>query len=79
MEWRHLQALQQNFWVQWKETYLHTLAKRPKWLEIQRNFQPDDLVLITEDNFTPTIWPLARITEGSSRLKPLKGNSSKGQ
>lgn len=51
--------------MQWRERYLHTLAQRPKWLELHRdrNFQIHDLVPIMEDNFAPTIWPLARITE----------------
>lgn len=61
--WRYLQYLNQQFWQSWKETYLHTLSKRPKWLDLQRNFQVNDLVLLMEDNLAPTIWPVARIVE----------------
>ncbi|XP_074027266.1 uncharacterized protein [Leptinotarsa decemlineata] len=61
--WQLLQRLHQDFWSRWHTEYLHTLQQKAKW------FAPTSpppklgtLVIIKQDNVSPSKWNLARIT-----------------
>nr|CAI5842936.1 unnamed protein product [Callosobruchus analis] len=59
--WQLLQRLHQGFWRRYTLEYLHTLQQRSKWLDKPDNPQIGTLVLIKNENYPPTQWPLARI------------------
>lgn len=42
---------------------MHTLLNRPKWNQIRRNFENNDLVIIKEDNLPPSRWKMGRVIE----------------
>lgn len=81
--WQYIQKLKQMFWVLWKKEYLHRLNVRPKWKRPGVDFKKDDLVLLTDENYPCTYWPIAKILEthpghdGVTRVVSLK--TSKGQ
>lgn len=61
-----LQKIIQTFWIRWKAEYLSELQVRSKWRRDEDNQKPiqvDDLVVLKEDNVSPTQWPLGRIVE----------------
>ncbi|XP_072379162.1 uncharacterized protein [Diabrotica undecimpunctata] len=61
--WQHLSKLQQVFWKKWSIDYLNRLQNRPKWFLPHKNLEPNDLVLLIEDNTPPLHWVLARVIE----------------
>lgn len=85
--WHFIQKLFQQFWSVWSKEYLHRLQRRPKWLNKRdRQFQLNDLVLVSDERYPPTLWPLAKIEilhpgkDGIPRVVTLRkpdGTSSK--
>ncbi|XP_046391592.1 uncharacterized protein LOC124159726 [Ischnura elegans] len=61
--WRLLQRLQLNFWKRWSREYLHHLQQRTKWRDTKENFTVGQLVIVRDDRYPPSKWPLGRITE----------------
>ncbi|XP_066592980.1 uncharacterized protein [Prorops nasuta] len=55
--------IRDNFWIRWSREYLHTLQQRGKWKTATENLEPGRLVLIKDDHYPPSKWPLGRITE----------------
>jgi hypothetical protein len=61
--WNIVQKMQQEFWKQWHQDYLHTLQQRPKGFQEKFSFKIGNMVLI-KDSFTPPLkWKLGRITK----------------
>ncbi|XP_072380763.1 uncharacterized protein [Diabrotica undecimpunctata] len=61
--WQNLSKLQQLFWKKWSTDYLNRLQNRPKWFLPFKNLEPNDLVLVKEDNLPPLYWSLARVMD----------------
>lgn len=61
--WQLVQRIHQQFWQKWQNEYLHLLQTRKKWNIARENIKKDDLVLIKDENFAPTKWPMARVVE----------------
>ncbi|XP_069968885.1 uncharacterized protein [Bactrocera oleae] len=59
--WQLVCCLKQQFWRQWSKMYVTSFQERNKWLYPKRNLQPDDLVLVHEDNIPPQHWVLGRV------------------
>ncbi|XP_029170330.1 uncharacterized protein LOC114940017 [Nylanderia fulva] len=64
--WQLLQQMRDHFWSRWSSKYLHTLAHRPKWSQVNQEAHVGRLCLLRSETTPPTRWPLARIT----RLHP---------
>lgn len=60
--WQYMQQLVQQFWSKWSMEYLTQLQKKPKWDQKLQNLQINDVVLIKDDNLSPTQWLLGKIT-----------------
>ena len=58
-----VQRLRYQFWTRWSSEYLHQLQERSKWCNPQENFAPDQLVILRDDRYPPSKWPLGRILE----------------
>lgn len=58
-----LQRMRQVFWKRWSQEYLHHLQERGKWREPSDNFAVGQLVLVKDERYPPTKWPLGRVTE----------------
>ena len=58
-----LQRIRNQFWNRWSVEYLHHLQERGKWRCPSKNFAPGELVLLRDDRYPPSKWPLGRITE----------------
>lgn len=61
--WEKVQKMTQLFWQRWKMEYLMTLTHRSKWNKMSRNIRINDLVVVKDDNATPTRWKFARVLE----------------
>ena len=59
--WRRVQYLANEFWVNWKIGYLHTLQARQKWVSPSRKIREDDVVLVKDENLPRNQWQLARV------------------
>jgi len=58
-----LQAIRNNFWKRWSSEYLQHLQERAKWRTPNENFAIGQLVLLRDDRYPPSKWPLGRVTE----------------
>ena len=61
--WSLCQAVVRHFWKRWSAEYLTTLQRIVKWHKPSKNLSVGDLVILREDNTTPTKWPLARVSK----------------
>ena len=61
--WRRVQHLANQFWLRWKREFLHTMQVRNNWIKPQRTLQPDDIVLMKDDDQPRSKWKLARVEE----------------
>ncbi|KYN50314.1 hypothetical protein ALC62_11451 [Cyphomyrmex costatus] len=68
-----MQQLRQHFWKRWTHEYLHQCQERNKWSVNEPPIQPNQMVIIKEDNTPPLSWPLGRIQE----VHPGKDNVSR--
>lgn len=60
--WQLLQTMKESFWQRWSSEYLQQLQTPSKRHRPQDAFQKGSLVLIKDERFPPSKWPLARIT-----------------
>jgi len=81
-QWRQVQSLADSFWRRYRADYLPTLQRRQKWLNPQRNFAVDDLVILHDDQSPRNVWPFARITKvytsKDSKVRSVQVKTSNG-
>ena len=53
----------EHFARRWKREYLSTLQHRQKWMRQCDNVEVGDLVLIKDDDYSPSQWHMGRVTE----------------
>ena len=58
-----LQRIRNNFWKRWSSEYVFHLQQREKWRDPEVNFGVGQLVLLKDDRYPPSKWPLGRIIE----------------
>ena len=62
---KHLtEQLYRDFWNSWYKDYLNKLNSRSKWVKLEENLRPGDVVPIVLPNMKPTFWLLGRVTVG---------------
>jgi hypothetical protein len=61
--WRYQQRLLKEIWTRWTNEYLLELNVMKKWVDIQKNVQVGDVVLIAEDNQPRREWLLGRVMD----------------
>ncbi|XP_047996213.1 uncharacterized protein LOC125234071 [Leguminivora glycinivorella] len=61
--WKLIQKMKKDFWKTWSRDYLHQLQQRYKWQLDQGNINKGTVVLIKDENVTPSQWPLAKVIE----------------
>ncbi|XP_011313451.1 uncharacterized protein [Fopius arisanus] len=59
--WQLITQKLQHFWDRWSKECLHRYQSIYKWKHPVNDIQPGTLLLITDDRFPPTKWPLARV------------------
>lgn len=57
------QKLLESFWNSWRNEYLVTLMQRKKWAIEKAPIQIGQIVLVNEENTSPTHWPLGKIVD----------------
>ena len=79
--WLLCQALTHQFWQRWTLEYINSLKRYTKWHRTSKNLAVGDVVVLHEDNTSPTKWPLAEVVEvyegkdGLVRVVSVKTNS----
>ena len=58
-----LQRMLNKFWKRWSLEYLHHLQERNKCRDPKENFAIGQLVLVKDDRYPPSKWPLGRVRE----------------
>ncbi|XP_046141252.1 uncharacterized protein LOC123987702 [Osmia bicornis bicornis] len=58
-----LQRIRNQFWKRWSDEYLQHLQERGKWRDPTENFAVGQLVLMRDERYPPTKWPLGRVIE----------------
>ncbi|XP_043466366.1 uncharacterized protein LOC122501154 [Leptopilina heterotoma] len=75
-----LQKIRNHFWKKWSSEYLQSLQARGKWQQTSENLSVGQLVLIRDDRYPPTKWPLGKVIEvhpgsdGRVRVATVKTN-----
>lgn len=59
--WRCVQHLADEFWKKWLREYLPELQRRQKWVQVKRNVQLGDLVLISQESTPRGLWPIGLV------------------
>ncbi|XP_063828971.1 uncharacterized protein LOC135078303 [Ostrinia nubilalis] len=59
--WKLIQQMHQDFWVRWRNEYMHTLRQRAKWDKTNANITVGTMVLVVNELLSPQKWPLGRI------------------
>ncbi|XP_057339417.1 uncharacterized protein LOC130676927 [Microplitis mediator] len=76
--WQQLQQMFQTFWTRWSSEYLQRHQSISKWHHPSNIFKVGSLVLLTDERFPPSKWPLARVLalhpgrDGLTRVVTLK-------
>lgn len=60
-QYQYLCRLVSDFWKLWSKEYFHQFQTRNKWKDSQPNVKLNQIVLIMEDNESPTQWSMGRI------------------
>lgn len=60
--WQLIRQTLDRFWTRWSTEYLQRLQTRNKWHLSTRPLQLGDLVLVLDERYPPSKWPLARVT-----------------
>jgi len=80
--WQFIQQRLQSFWSTWSTQYLQRQLSISKWKHPSHNIKVGSLVLLTDERFPPTKWPLARVTQllpgrdGLTRVVKLRTHTS---
>ena len=61
--WKKVQAFANQFWREWKATYLKDITKRQRWEQKDRNMAKGDLVLLIDENQPRNLWKMAIVEE----------------
>ena len=59
--WTLCQALVRHLWQRWSSDYLNSFRRTTKWHNCSTNLHAGDIVILREDNTTPSKWPLGRV------------------
>ena len=59
--WILCQALVRHLWQRWSSDYLNSFRHITKWCKCSPNLRVGDIVILREDNMTPSKWPLGRV------------------
>ncbi|VDO90130.1 unnamed protein product [Schistosoma curassoni] len=79
--WKEAQRQTTAFWNRWIEEYLPTLQTRDRWLDVHKNLQPGDLVLVSNVKMNRGLWPKAifeqvsYVLDGRVRTAKLRTSS----
>ncbi|XP_051159301.1 uncharacterized protein LOC127280387 [Leptopilina boulardi] len=76
--WKLIQQQAQFFWAKWSTCYLQQQLAISKWHHPTHQIKVGSLVLLTDERFPPSKWPLARVTalhpgkDGLTRVVSIK-------
>lgn len=59
--WRQIQYIADLFWTRWTREYLPLLQERQRWHTSQRNFSPEDIVLIMDESAPRNSWTMGQV------------------
>lgn len=61
--WQLLRRMTDDFWIKWSKEYLQKYQPIYKWNQPTPEIQPESLVLVMDERYPPSKWPLGRILE----------------
>lgn len=60
--WELIKQKLQYFWKRWSSSYLQRQQSISKWHHPSHNIKIGSMVLLTDERYPPSKWPLARVT-----------------
>ncbi|XP_011859788.1 PREDICTED: uncharacterized protein LOC105557211 [Vollenhovia emeryi] len=61
--WQHFRQMLDHLWRRWSTEYLQRLQALAKWKVSSDRIRVGTLVLLTDERYPPSKWPLARVIE----------------
>jgi len=61
--WQLVQSMQEQILCSWAKDYLHSLQVRNKWATSPENIKINDLDIVSNPQFPPSRWKLARVVQ----------------
>ncbi|XP_036141623.1 uncharacterized protein LOC118645166 [Monomorium pharaonis] len=61
--WQLVQHVRNHFWKRWSQEYLQRLQAISKWQHPSHSISIGSLVLIKNERYPPSRWPLARVID----------------
>ena len=80
--WQLIRQMLENFWTRWSTECLQRYYAIYKWNKPTPSLKEGTLVLVVDERFPPSKWPLGRITkthpgeDGLTRLVTIRTQSS---
>lgn len=62
-QFQRIQERFQTFWQRWSNEYLHTHQSISKWQTPCNDIAVGSIVLVSDQRYPPSKWPLARVTQ----------------
>ncbi|KAG8236896.1 hypothetical protein J437_LFUL016005 [Ladona fulva] len=69
--WQLLQRIQLNFRKRWSQEYLHHLQQRSRWRNPKENFAVGQLVVVRDERYPPSKWPLGPLPRSTQDLMDM--------
>ena len=60
--WKQVQVLSDAFWKRWREGYLQSLQKRPKWYDDPKDIKNGDVILLKDKEVPRNEWCTGIVT-----------------
>lgn len=80
--WQLIQQKIEHFWKRWYSECIHRYQSISKWHHPSNDIKVGSMVLLSDERFPPTKWPLARVlalhpgSDGLTRVVTLKTSTS---
>jgi len=61
--WQLLRQMTERFWAKWSKECLQRFQARYKWTESTQPIREGSMVLVTDERYPPSKWPLGRVLQ----------------
>ncbi|XP_071581890.1 uncharacterized protein [Temnothorax nylanderi] len=80
--WQRTRQMMDSFWSRWSKECLQRYLTMSKWNQVNPSIKEGDLVLVVDERYPPSKWPLGRIIQtypgqdGLTRVVSIRTQSS---
>jgi len=80
--WQLIRQMIERFWTRWSKECLQRYQSIYKWIESTQPIREGSIVLVSDERYPPTKWPLGRVLkihpgkDGKTRVVTLRTQTS---